>query len=658
MPRSSQRNLLGRPRKHPVVKEEFDPTTFRKNRSRPALGARGQDAVYQEYDDLFEEDDDGREGEGEEGAVVEDAYADGEASQTEASGDESGFFLLQIDGVTGRVEDRTRDIAPISPKRQRPDNLNLSFMKKKHSFSSTESTTSAPPRPPRTPPRSWRPFGNIVTTTPPQSAAPSVEGSVDPRLPITAPPTPPPKSAPVSADHTNFNHRKMAGLVKHHSDLTSSHPSHPAARANERRFGEQTSSMGGPSAATTAVGRSRSVEGLNVVNIPSPTLFSSATTHHHWTERTGLGQPPPPPPKSPSLMSAAAATSALSALGNAYKAAATEWSFGEGAAVPGSAFHQLRPGTDSRFGHLNAFDAAVTGRRQSATDDQETRSDTSVDEFLDNIPIEYPPGHQRHYRHHKPVHLPNTRKKEKSHSGVTATAFESGSEAEVNHHERRQHHTSKQTPPKRRRSSGAVQIIDSSSSSEQGEDEEAIMAEGRLKTDLAYLRAFRAFVKASASNDAFVSRNPRFDAIQAHRICSHLQDDSLPQVNPAVSVRRSQSNATVRPVVDSKARLREAGEEIMTGLWALMAGRWLNFGKIVISPAHELLMAARTTTTATTATKPQSRRGASASSVKTAIHQAVDATSERRRVLDLGGIPVGTISSAIYVFTFLLIFFI
>ena len=201
-------------------------------------------------------------------------------------------------------------------------------------------------------------------------------------------------------------------------------------------------------------------------------------------------------------------------------------------------------------------------------------------------------------------------------------------------------------------------MIDSSSSSERGEDEEAITAEGKPKIDLAYLRAFRAFVKASASNDAFVSRNPRFDAIQAHRICSHLRDDSSPQADPAVCVKRSQSNATVRPAVDSKARLREAGEEIMTGLWALMAGRWLNFGKIVISPAHELLMAARTTT-ATTTTKPQPRRGASASqtSAKTAIHQAVDTTSERRRVLDLGGIPVGTISNIIYAFIFLLIFF-
>ncbi|KAF8541158.1 hypothetical protein BDD12DRAFT_530250 [Trichophaea hybrida] len=49
-------SLLGRGRKHSNVTDEFDPTTFRKNRSRPAVAKRGQDAVYQEYDDLFEEE--------------------------------------------------------------------------------------------------------------------------------------------------------------------------------------------------------------------------------------------------------------------------------------------------------------------------------------------------------------------------------------------------------------------------------------------------------------------------------------------------------------------------------------------------------------------------------------------------------------------------
>lgn len=706
--RSSQRSLLGRGRKQPSVAEEFDPTTFRKNRSRPALGARGQDAVYQEYDDLFEEDDDGDgEGAGGAGADAEDTYADGEASQTEASGDENGFFLLQIDGATGKVKDRTRDIAPISPKRRRPSNLNLSFLKKKHSFSSTESIAPAPPRPPQTPPRSWRPSSNIAaTTTPPRSTAPSVEESVDPRLPITAPPTPPPKSAPISSDHANTSHRKTTGWVAHHSDLASPRPAHPAARATERRFGERTLAVGA-SATTPAVGRSRSVERLSTVNVPSPTLFSSATDY--WTEHSeshaaavGLAPPPPPPPKDSALTSAPAATSATSTphvtLGHSSRAygatmlpdeaavAATEGSFSEhceGAAVPGPgpgpgprpgpAVHQPRLRASSRLRHLSAIGAVATGKRQSTAEDQEARSDTSVDEFLDNSPIEYHRGSQYHHcRHHtasnKPAHPLNAppttdhagpaeserKKKEKSH-GAAATAFESGSEAEVDHHDRRQQHASEHTPRKRRRSSSAVQAVDNSSSSEPGEAEEPMAAEGRPKADLAYLRAFRAFVKASASNDAFVSRNPRFDAVQAHRICSHLRDDCSPRSDTAAAcARRSPPIATVRPAIDSRARLREAGEEIMTGLWALMAGRWLNFGKTVISPAHELLMAA-CTATAATATKPRTRRGtASQMSAKTAIHQAsgsVDAataTSEQRRALDLGGIPVGTVSDIAY----------
>ncbi|KAF8541159.1 hypothetical protein BDD12DRAFT_791090 [Trichophaea hybrida] len=137
--------------------------------------------------------------------------------------------------------------------------------------------------------------------------------------------------------------------------------------------------------------------------------------------------------------------------------------------------------------------------------------------------------------------------------------------------------------------------------------------EGGPKPDPAYLRAFRAFVKASANNDAFVSRAPRFDAIQAHRICTDLRDDCPLQAACLPNARRL-SNSERSPI-DSRARQREASEEIMTSLWALMAGRWLNFGKMIVSPAHEQLLAS-------------------------CMHEHVSVIKEKRRVLDLGGAPV------------------
>ncbi|KAA8915015.1 hypothetical protein FN846DRAFT_3141 [Sphaerosporella brunnea] len=159
--------------------------------------------------------------------------------------------------------------------------------------------------------------------------------------------------------------------------------------------------------------------------------------------------------------------------------------------------------------------------------------------------------------------------------------------------------------------------------------------------DPAYLRAFRQFVRASAENDAFVSRSPRFDAIQAHRICSRLRDEYPLQVVAPKKERRA-SDAKPQSHANSKARLREAGEEIMTSLWALMAARWMNFGRIIISPAHDTLVAHCAKQLSKRATIRFDGRAAQMLAQAQAGSKPffVEEEKERRRVLDLGGMPV------------------
>lgn len=181
-------------------------------------------------------------------------------------------------------------------------------------------------------------------------------------------------------------------------------------------------------------------------------------------------------------------------------------------------------------------------------------------------------------------------------------------------------------------------------------DEDGIMMAVPGK-DTAHLRAFRNFIKASGSNDPFVSRGPRYDAFQAQRICPH----------PAATADASITTPTPAPAPGKRARAssivttikRDPAEEIMTGLWTLMALRWLQFGKILISPAHGALLAASKKTLERRATlkKDDRARGMldeaasikSPNSRRTSVQQSPWSPigHERRRVLDLGGQPVG-----------------
>lgn len=151
--------------------------------------------------------------------------------------------------------------------------------------------------------------------------------------------------------------------------------------------------------------------------------------------------------------------------------------------------------------------------------------------------------------------------------------------------------------------------------------------------DSSYLRAFRAFVKGSGDLDPFVHRMPRFDALQAQRICSHLRKD-YPLI--AGMNKRKSGTLKVSGSTSATARQREVGEEILTSLWALMALRWMNFGRVVISPGHETLLAASAKRLTRRATVKMDQR---ATQMLESVASVAD--HERRRVLDLGGLPIG-----------------
>jgi len=156
------------------------------------------------------------------------------------------------------------------------------------------------------------------------------------------------------------------------------------------------------------------------------------------------------------------------------------------------------------------------------------------------------------------------------------------------------------------------------------------------RIDSSYLKAFRGFVKRSGDSDPFIHRMPRFDALQAQRICSQLRNDY-----PLVASGKKAKSGSLNGVVTATVRQREAEEGILTSLWALMALRWMNFGRVVISPGHETLLAAsakRLTRRATT--KMDQRATQMLENVSSGVHLG---SHERRRVLDLGGAPIGRI---------------
>ncbi|KAF8429003.1 hypothetical protein EV426DRAFT_527662 [Tirmania nivea] len=141
------------------------------------------------------------------------------------------------------------------------------------------------------------------------------------------------------------------------------------------------------------------------------------------------------------------------------------------------------------------------------------------------------------------------------------------------------------------------------------------------KLDAIPLHIFRQFLKSSGERDAFIQRTDRFDALRTQRICTHLRSDY--QVVPVKAAKKpEEQSATSSRIIKE----REVADKMLTSMWAMMSFRWMAFGRLLVSPAHELLAA--------TCRKKSTRRESSLSS-------GTRHGKDRKRILDLAGIPVG-----------------
>ncbi|KAI5809938.1 hypothetical protein DFH27DRAFT_467236, partial [Peziza echinospora] len=151
------------------------------------------------------------------------------------------------------------------------------------------------------------------------------------------------------------------------------------------------------------------------------------------------------------------------------------------------------------------------------------------------------------------------------------------------------------------------------------------------KPDATHLHVFRQFLKNSGQDDAFIHRFPRFDALQTQRICTHLRSDYA--IEPLKGSKQAPTEEAVSRTTKI-LRQREVADQMLTGMWALMAHRWLTFGKLLISPAQEEMAGVR-------ARKPTRSPSGKLGAGSVPTRSISRGDTERRRVLDLGGAPIG-----------------
>ena len=139
--------------------------------------------------------------------------------------------------------------------------------------------------------------------------------------------------------------------------------------------------------------------------------------------------------------------------------------------------------------------------------------------------------------------------------------------------------------------------------------------------DATPLRVFCQFLESSGEHDAFIQRSDRFYALQTQRICTHLRNDH--QVAPVKKAKKAEKQSIISSMVIQQ---REIEDKMLTSMWVMMSFRWMAFGRLLVSPTHELL---------DTTCGKQSARGDSG------LSSGTGGREDRKRVLDLGGIPVG-----------------
>jgi hypothetical protein len=627
----SSRSFLGRQRKQiSNLNDEFDPTTFRKNRIRPTLGAKGQDAAYHEYDDLFEDDE-------EEVVAVEEKEKPEEDAEEDAEGDfadnhadgehnevDDGFLLLQ---VKGHLEHETQPTTTQPAPRARQPNELPSDVRE----GASDMWIFPPP-----PPKAWR---SVTTTTPPRSKAPSVDEPLEyPTTVVHTPPTPPPKPVPLLLVHP-----LQAKAVGQNGDPFASsgdlRRTLPAVPDHVQGTPGQLSVEG--------IKRQMSVDGLNIIDIPSPTLFRTAPSSPSNLPRDvqDNGQQLPvggsfTPKQWLSEESAATNHGVAAPYGEDGKQREPESSSHLAPLAPLA----IRKNSNT---HLAIFPSGtaranleVDVERSNASYHSSERKPTVEATIVGGMASE-PEGEVGVRKMSFAAERARNASIISINTGLMVSAVHDAKDASPGAgHEV---YTNRPAPPKDENASIAEETTEAEKrantddlhKSDQGL---ATNPEDQGKPDSSYLRAFRTFIKVSGDDDAFISRLTRFEALQAHRICANLRKDYSVQATP----KKRRATKTKK---SSHVKTREASEEIMTSLWALMATRWLNNGQIIISPAHHQLQSGpskrRGGTTSPAATMRSDIASPRSAGGRASLLRGGSDDPERRRVLDLGGMPVG-----------------
>lgn len=147
-------------------------------------------------------------------------------------------------------------------------------------------------------------------------------------------------------------------------------------------------------------------------------------------------------------------------------------------------------------------------------------------------------------------------------------------------------------------------------------DEIGEESEERDKPDATYLQVFRQFLEDSGENDVFIQRSDRFDALQMQRICTHRRKEY--HVAPLTEAKKGKQTPSASKAIKKQ---QEVADGMMTSIWAIMSFRWMNFGRLLVSPGHETLASKKVTEGEV---RPSN-----------GVYHT--------RILDLGGTPIGNI---------------
>ncbi|PUU82256.1 hypothetical protein B9Z19DRAFT_1099254 [Tuber borchii] len=480
---------------------------------------------------------------------------------------------------------------------------------------------------PPTPPPKFRRSLVVTTTTPPRSSTTSLEepNNLTATTVVSTPPTPPPKPT-LFLDTESVDPEYVPRVKSAASEVSPPRrPPPPTPDIQDKRFAKRLSKI--PNRPTSVL------EGLGIINIPSPTLFYSSFIPGASDTWCGIADHAT---DSPALTSRSYTPRQPAAQTNSY-----DETIAKGMSVlfdeePGIGVVPLFSKRDSSSDLENTV-VEETEMTQVAVEeiiaenlgDLSAAAENSIECLLDQLEAT---DSTKKTEEEKEIVDKTQDSKDVLRAYSMNVTMEKDPET-ITTGETNNQATTTLAPAANTTNQGSSSPKTVKSEGDEKPATSTTEKEETPRIDSSYLKAFRGFVKKSGDSDPFIHRMPRFDALQAQRICSHLRNDY-----PLVASGKKAKSGSPNGVVTATVRQREAEEGILTSLWALMALRWMNFGRVVISPGHETLLAAsakRLTRRATT--KMDQRATQMLENVSSGVHLG---SHERRRVLDLGGAPI------------------